>query len=127
MTCPGELVPRTEDEGYAVQDAVLTWHKENENDEIGGYKAGMVSYRNREVMGGTEAVGFDNPVIAGIRKSTIYRDQAIMKQTEYCAPAGKAQRAHRHRGRPPGRERVRRTHRRGHACRRRALHAGQRA
>ena len=86
---PDELVPRTEEEGYAVQDAVLTWHKENENDEIGGYKAGMVSYRNREVMGGTEAVGFDNPVIAGIRKSTIYRDQAVMKQTEYCAPPEK--------------------------------------
>ena len=86
---PDELVPRTEDEGYAVHDAVLTWHKENENDEVGGYKAGMVSYRNREIMGGTEAVGFDNPVLAGIRKSTIYRDQAIMKQTEYCAPPEK--------------------------------------
>ena len=50
---PDELVPRTEEEGYAVQDAVLTWHKENENDEIGGYKAGLVSYRNRETLGGS--------------------------------------------------------------------------
>ena len=82
---PDELIPRTEDEGYAVHDAVLTWHKENEGDEIGGYKAGAVSYRNRELVGGSEAFGFDNPVVGAIRKSTIYRDQAIVKQAEFCA------------------------------------------
>ena len=81
---PAELVPRTEDEGYAVQDAVLTWHKENENDEIGGYKAGMVSYRNREIMGGVAVRGFDSPSFAGIRKSTIFHDQVVVKQAEFC-------------------------------------------
>ena len=81
---PDELIPRTEDEGYAVQDAVMTWHKENENDEIGGFKAGAVSYRNRELIGGSEAFGFDSPVFGGIRKSTIYRDEAIVKQAEFC-------------------------------------------
>ena len=86
---PDELIPRTEDEGYAVLDAVLTWHLENENDEIGGYKAGAVSYRNRELIGGSEAMGFDNPVFAGIRKSTIYRDEAIVKQAEFCPPPEK--------------------------------------
>ena len=82
---PDELVPRTEEEGYAVQDAVLTWHKENENDEIGGYKAGLVSYRNRETLGGSEVIGYDDPCFAGLRKSTIYRDKCVMKQTDFCA------------------------------------------
>ena len=86
---PADLAPRTEDEGYAVQDAVLTWHKENENDEIGGYKAGIVSSRNRESVGGVEGIGYDNPCFAGIRKSTIYRDQAIIKQAEFCAASEK--------------------------------------
>ncbi len=82
---PADLVPRTEDEGYAVQDAVLTWHQENENDEVGGYKAGLVSYRNREILGGSEVIGYDNPCFAGIRKSTIYRNLCVMKQAEFCA------------------------------------------
>ena len=86
LDMPDELVPRSEEEGYAVQDAVLAWHKENEADEIGGYKAGVVSYKNRVFMGGSEVIGYDNPLFAGLRNSTIYRDEAVMKIADYCLP-----------------------------------------
>ena len=86
LDMPDELVPRSEEEGYAVQDEVLSWHKAHEGDEVGGYKAGMVSYRNRELMGGSEVIGYDNPLFAGLRNSTIYRDEAVMKIADYCPP-----------------------------------------
>ena len=82
---PEELIPRTEEEGYAVQDAVMTWHRDNESDEIGGFKAGVVSYKNRQIIGGKEALGFDSPAFGAIRKSTIYRDEAVVKQADFCA------------------------------------------
>ena len=70
-----ELVPREEADGYAIQDRLLAIYEQRGLGKVAGYKVGLVSADIRKQMGGSETLGFDTPVYAGISGKNLHLNE----------------------------------------------------
>ena len=71
-----EIVPREEADGYAIQNRLLAIYEKRGLGKVVAYKVGLVSADMRRQMGGSETLGFDNPVYAGIPARNLFFDEA---------------------------------------------------
>ena len=77
-----KLLPREEDDGYALQSKLLEVFEQRGLGPVAGYKVGLVSAEIREQIGGTEMIGFDSPAYGGIPEKHIHRGIAELSFKE---------------------------------------------
>ena len=83
---PEECRPRTADEGHQVLAVHLNKARQSISGDVTGYKIGLVSSVQRDFIGGTEALGFNSPLYAGVLSGRIFTGSTTVPFEQTISP-----------------------------------------
>lgn len=79
--------PRTEAEGYAVQDVHVELLQRHFGGGISGYKAGFITRDMREQFGGIKTLGMDSPTYGRLLERFTFRKRATVPFNKLLRPS----------------------------------------